>query len=446
METTVAITENPPQKIPKIKVYKRRLWMLCLFSLSSMMCAVTFPQFVVMANVNSCFYDVSLEAINWTAMIFMIVYLVLTFPMAYLISNYLDLRWTVMCAAFSNVIASGLQFASTKPNGFAYVMFSAFFSSMSNLFILGIPPFLAAKWFPSNELSRACAFGVFGNQLGVAFGFVLSPLAVSSECSQKDLISIGKRNVAYILTGVNVALFILITFTFQNAPKLPPSAGEAQKKKELDIPYKEVVLSMLKNTDFILILITYGLMVGSYFAFGTTLNGLILEFFPHREMEIGWMGLLFIVSGLVGSLIAGCILDGTQKFKETTFGICFASLVTLIIFSGCLYVNQIWVQFLTIGIFGFFLTSFLPIGFEYGIEVTYPQSEAVCACLLNASTMFFGIILTEMLSHILQSEGPLSSNAALTVTLFLCCVISNFITKDYKRSKKNAEIKDSAEK
>ncbi|GFU32141.1 feline leukemia virus subgroup C receptor-related protein 2 [Trichonephila clavipes] len=126
---------------------------------------------------------------------------------------------------------------------------------------------------------------------------------------------------------------------------------------------------------------------------------------------------------------------------ETSLAICVCSLLTFLIFSGCLYVNHLWVQFITISLFGFFLTSFLPIGFEYGIEVTYPQSEAICACLLNASAMLFGIILTEMLSHILESEGPLSSNAALTVTIFMCCIIANFITRDYKRYKKNAEIK-----
>ncbi|KAF8763571.1 Feline leukemia virus subgroup C like protein [Argiope bruennichi] len=414
METTIAVAENSPQKIPKIKVYKRRLWTLGLFSISSMMSAMTFPQYVVMANINSCFYDVSMEAVNWTAMIWMVVYFFFSFPMSYLMNNYLNLRWTVMGAAFFNVVATGLQFATTQPSG--------------------------------HELNRACAVGVFGNQLGIAIGFVLSPLAVSNECSRKDLITIGKRNVAYILTAVNIVIFILITFTFQNAPKLPPSVGEAQKKKDPDISYKEIVLSMMKNTDFILIFIIYGLMVGSFFALGSTLNELILEFFPHQEVAIGWMGLLFIVCGLVGSLFAGYILDRTHKFKETTFGICFASLITFIVFSGCLYANQIWIQFITIGVFGFFLTSFLPIGFEYGIEVTYPQSEAICACLLNASTMFFGLILTEMLSHILESEGPLSSNAALTVILFLCCVLANFMTKDYKRSKENAEINDSVSK
>ena len=33
------------------------------------------------------------------------------------------------------------------------------------IFILGIPPQLAATWFPSHQVSSACAIGVFGNQV-----------------------------------------------------------------------------------------------------------------------------------------------------------------------------------------------------------------------------------------------------------------------------------------
>ncbi|GIX79432.1 putative MFS-type transporter C09D4.1 [Caerostris extrusa] len=99
------------------------------------------------------------------------------------------------------------------------------------------------------------------------------------------------------------------------------------------------------------------------------------------------MALLFIVAGLVGSMIFGHLLDCTQRFKETAFSVCVASFITCLVFSACLYLDHIWIQYLTIGIYGFFLTSFLPIGFEYGIEVTYPLPEVVCAILLSSSTM-----------------------------------------------------------
>ncbi|GFU32132.1 putative MFS-type transporter C09D4.1 [Trichonephila clavipes] len=93
--------------------------------------------------------------------------------------------------------------------------------------------------------------------LGVALGFVFSPLIVPADCSRKDLISIGKRNIAYILTAVNIAVFILITFTFQNAPKNPPSLAQAQKRKKSSESHTQIIMSMLKNPNFILILIVY---------------------------------------------------------------------------------------------------------------------------------------------------------------------------------------------
>ncbi|RTG85802.1 uncharacterized protein DC041_0009338 [Schistosoma bovis] len=46
--------------------------------------------------------------------------------------------------------------------------------------ILGIPAHLAAVWFGVNEVSTATALGVFGNQLGVAFGFLVPPLILPS--------------------------------------------------------------------------------------------------------------------------------------------------------------------------------------------------------------------------------------------------------------------------
>ncbi|GIY28890.1 putative MFS-type transporter C09D4.1 [Caerostris extrusa] len=85
-----------------IRVYKRRLWMLCLFSCLSTLSGMLFPLHVSMANVTMCFYDVSMEAVNWTGMILMLVYAVLAFPVSPLI-NYMDLRRTVICASFWTV-------------------------------------------------------------------------------------------------------------------------------------------------------------------------------------------------------------------------------------------------------------------------------------------------------------------------------------------------------
>ncbi len=35
--------------------------------------------------------------------------------------------------------------------------------------------------------------------------------------------------------------------------------------------------------------------------------------------------------------------------------------------------------------FSFFMTGYLPVGFEYGVEITYPENEAISSSLLNVS-------------------------------------------------------------
>ncbi|KFM74419.1 Feline leukemia virus subgroup C receptor-related protein 2, partial [Stegodyphus mimosarum] len=49
------------------------------------------------------------------------------------------------------------------------------------------------------------------------------------------------------------------------------------------------------------------------------------------------------------------------------------------------------------------MTGYLPVGFDFGAEITYPESEAMSASLLNASTQMFSIILTIISSAMLQS-------------------------------------------
>ena len=41
------------------------------------------------------------------------------------------------------------------------------------------------------------------------------------------------------------------------------------------------------------------------------------------------------------------------------------------------------------------MTGYLPIGFEFGAEITYPESEASSSGLLNCAAQVFGLLVTE---------------------------------------------------
>ena len=60
-----------------------------------------------------------------------------------------------------------LQVLATSPSQWWLLFSGQTVVAVSQIFILGIPAQLAATWFPSDQVSSACAIGVFGNQVGL---------------------------------------------------------------------------------------------------------------------------------------------------------------------------------------------------------------------------------------------------------------------------------------
>ena len=66
------------------------------------------------------------------------------------------------------------------------------------------------------------------------------------------------------------------------------------------------------------------------------------------------------------------------------------------------------------------MTGYLPVGFELGVELTYPENEATVTGFLNASAQLFGVLLTLGLGEIMSLDGE---NSVLYANLVACVVI-----------------------
>jgi len=60
---------------------------------------------------------------------------------------------------------SWIKVAGSGRDNFAAVFVGQTLVAASQVFVLGLPSQLAATWFPSSQVSSACAVGVFGNQV-----------------------------------------------------------------------------------------------------------------------------------------------------------------------------------------------------------------------------------------------------------------------------------------
>ncbi|KAF7494163.1 putative MFS-type transporter -like protein [Sarcoptes scabiei] len=144
IEKSGSMKETEQSRHEEIKTYRIRNFLLTLFILLSMSNAFHWIEYAIIENIITKYFNISTFWVNCTSTIYMFSYIIGIIP------PQRTRFWLVMIGQTSVAIAQ--------------------------LYILNIPPLLAATWFPSSEVTRATAYGVFGNQVGIAIGFVIPPL------------------------------------------------------------------------------------------------------------------------------------------------------------------------------------------------------------------------------------------------------------------------------
>ncbi|XP_026197174.1 feline leukemia virus subgroup C receptor-related protein 2 isoform X2 [Anabas testudineus] len=426
------------------RLYKRRWLIVFLFSTYSLCNSYQWIQYGIINNIFMKFYKVDAFTIDWMSMIYMLTYIPFIFPVTWLLDKK-GLRVVAVVATAFNCAGTWIKVASARPNLFAVTLLGQFACSFAQVFILGMPSRIASVWFGSGEVSTACSIGVFGNQLGIAIGFLVPPILVPNVDDMDELahhISI----MFYITAGVATVLFILVVFLFQERPELPPTQAQATARSIPPEQYSYIasICRLLRNWPFILLIITYGLNVGCFYAVSTLLNRMIIEHYPGEEVNAGRIGLTIVIAGMVGSLICGVWLDKTKTYKQTTLAVYFMSLVGMIIYAATLNLGHLWVVFVTAGALGFFMTGYLPLGFEFAVELTYPESEGTSSGLLNCSAQVFGIIFTICQGKIIDFYGTRAGNIFLCVFLVIGTIMTGFIKSDLRRQNANLSAKAAA--
>ncbi|XP_055931753.1 feline leukemia virus subgroup C receptor-related protein 2-like isoform X1 [Argiope bruennichi] len=423
-----------------IRLYRRRFLMLFLFALCSMMNGFPQFQYTVVADIVACYYDVSLSDVNWTCVVYMVLFLPLVFPVMYLMDKK-GLKITLVIGAILNFLGSWVQCFSFSTDRYLVIMACQTIYALGQVFVLSLPPFIAGVWFGAGEVGLACAMGVFGNQLGIALGFIIPPTIMTNNCTDQVDISYELSIIAYPMAAINTIILVVIIFVFQERPKLFPSIAQATKPT-CKTNYAKSLKKLFNDMPFVLLLLGYGLITGTYFAISTLMNEMVLIHFPGEEVDAGWMGAIMVFAGMIGSIILGALLDKTHKYKSLSLMAFIASFLSMVAYLFLIRLEKIWIQFLMFGLLGFIMTGYLPAGFDFGAEITYPEPEAMSASLLNASTQIFSIILTNIASPLLQIYGDFSSNIFFCACLLVGTIIMACMKCELKRTNADQDADD----
>ncbi|KAF7397637.1 hypothetical protein HZH68_008859 [Vespula germanica] len=306
------------------------------------------------------------------------------------------LRFAVIVGAIGTTIGAWIKVFSVSPDLFWITFIGHTFVAVSQTFVLSVPARLAAVWFGPDQVSSACSIGVFGNQLGIAIGFLFPPILVPNS-DDLAVVARGFQIMFYIVAAFTSLILVVILLFFKAQPPLPPSPAQAvQRENDSTEDFIQSIKRLFTNVGYLLLLLSYAINVGIFYAISTLLNQIILEYFPGHEEDAGRIGLTIICAGMLGSVVCGIILDKTHKYK-------------------------------------FFMTGYLPVGFELAAELTYPEPEGTAAGLLNAVTQVFGIIFTILYGNLIKLLSNLWANIVLCVALAIGAFLTTIIPNDLRR-------------
>uniref|UniRef100_A0A3Q4GRS9 FLVCR choline and heme transporter 1 n=1 Tax=Neolamprologus brichardi TaxID=32507 RepID=A0A3Q4GRS9_NEOBR len=348
--------EEEEEKRLETRVYARRFAVLAVFSLYSLVNAFQWIQYSIITNVFTQYYGVTNDKVDWLSIVYMVAYVPLIFPATWLLDRK-GLRLTALLGAGLNCAGAWLKCASVNPQLFPVTVTAQVICSVAQVFILGLPSRVASVWFGPREVSTACATAVLGNQLGTAIGFLLPPVLVPNTPDNVELTGHNIMIMFYGTAAVSTVLFVLAVIVIKDRPPLPPSQAQAvlPDSPPEDYSYKQSILNLVKNKAFVLLLITYGIMTGSFYSVSTLLNQMIMTCYEVKSS---------------------------------------------------------------------IRPSYLPLGFEFGVEITYPESEGTSSGLLNAFAQIFGIIFTLIQGKLTTDHGPLSGNLFLCAWIFLGIILT----------------------
>ena len=338
------VTENSPlNKSRGVNVavqhtaYGKRWLVLFLFVMYSASNAFQWIQLVIISNVLEKYYNVSTLMVTWTALMHMVTYIPLIFPASWFLQKK-GLRVAVLLGSLGTCLGSWMTVLGTGQESWCWpVVFGGqTVVAISQIFILGIPADLAATWFPSSQVSTACAVGVLGNQLGIALGSVIPPIVVRDQKDASNYSQIG-YDLLHMFLGnaiLTSVILILVIASFDDQPPSPPSRAQELGGDNADGNYLASIKRLATNGGFMLLLVSYGLNVGVFYAIQSLLNIEILKHFDDAQEDAGGMGLVMHICGIAGMLICGFILDKTHQYKRTTLAIYFLAFVGMLLYTS----------------------------------------------------------------------------------------------------------------
>ncbi|MGB2964409.1 MAG: MFS transporter [Anaerolineales bacterium] len=318
------------------------------------------------------YYGVSDLSIGLLSMSFMIVYVVISIPASWAIDTY-----GIRVAVGIGVVLTGVfgLMRGLLASNYTLVLIAQIGIAIGQPFILNAITTIAARWFPIRERATAAGLGSLAMYLGIVAAMVLTPsLTIKSQISGM-LLSYG------IISMIGIVVFFVFV------KERPPTAPCRPDQEERSLVFDGLKES-LRIRDFIFLLVIFFVGLGVFNAVTTWIEDIVRPR-GFSIIDAGNIGGLMIVGGIIGAVVVPILSDHYRKRAPFLLLAVIGASLGLV---GVTFAESYWLLLVSAFVFGFFLLSAGPVGFQYGAEVTHPTPEGTSNGLLLLMGQISGIV------------------------------------------------------
>eukprot|EP01125_Pyxidicula_operculata_P019270 TRINITY_DN6977_c1_g1_i1.p1 TRINITY_DN6977_c1_g1~~TRINITY_DN6977_c1_g1_i1.p1 ORF type:complete len:401 (-),score=27.82 TRINITY_DN6977_c1_g1_i1:57-1259(-) len=389
----------------EIKVYKRRWYILFIFSCISFIQSAFWITFSGIAQETMSFYRTTDFVVNlllaWGPALCIPFVFVVTWRFTTSKTSLRDLTlWAIMLVALGGFIRC-LSFINPKSWWAVWVVsIGQILNAISGPIVLIAPPRLSSKWFPVEERTLATAISSSSNNLGSGVGFLIAPYLTDA---------LGIKMYLIIEASIGAFIFLVTLVYFPEEPPTPPSISAGITTEDDNSAdrltcktFGSNFLDVLKHRSYVILVLIGGWQAGVVIAWSGMFDFILKDEFS--VLFIGLLGFFFITASTFGAIIGGLLAD---KFFQKRFKLFMYILFTLLgivlviftlgfrSFLGDPVIDlPPWLAGLLLVLAGIFYGCTIPIFYELGVELTYPLNESYSSGMytLFADTVTLGTL------------------------------------------------------
>lgn len=392
------------------KVYGYRWVVLLVFMFVAAVTQILWITFAPISSYVAGLYSVTDLDVALLSMIFMIVYLPVSIPSAYIIDSK---GFRIACSVGAIITALFAVLRAFAPSYLLLFVFQAGIA-VGQPFVFNSPTKLARRWFPAAERGLATGLGTMAIFLGIALGLLLTPIITFS------LFNYTIMQYIYALIAVIAAvLFIVVA---KERPATPPQAGEPEEEK-MTAGLRRIV----SIGQFVILEVLFFVGMGIFNGIATWIEQILSPRFSPAFIVAGIIGAVMIFGGIIGAVIIPALSDKFHRRKPfILLSLGMAMPLTFVLAYHPDYNVLLVASFLL----GFFLMPSLPLGLQAGAELTAPTPEGTSAGVLMIFGQLGGIVLILLMDQVNSMLLSFFWAMMMLVALNLLAFLISFLFKE----------------